>query len=232
MAYTLIAMAHAYIISGDAESAIRVSTEFASRTYQNPDVVVLRHTLFSVEDARKLSDVAHAAPLGDQKVVIVTATRFFHEAQNALLKLFEEPPPDTTLILVVLSEGMLLSTLRSRLTPLPGSTTGGLSELALEFLKADAGERDKLVAKLIDRSKSDKDAEKQRARSEAIRLVEDLIRVADKGQKGGKGTDELISFIDDLMHFLPILHTRSAPLKLIFEHLTLVIPKDLKKVAV
>jgi len=145
--------------------------------------------------------------------------------------LFEEPPPNTTLILVVPSEGMLLATLRSRLAPLPigEGTSSGLSELAQEYLKADSAEREKITTKLVDRSKSDKDEEKQQARSDAVRLAEDLLRAADTQHRNGKTTDELLSFIDDLMHFLPLLHTRSAPLKLIFEHLGLVIPKGLEK---
>src|SRR3989338_6853340 len=224
-------MAHAYVVAGDLESGIQTWKMFVVSKYINPDTVILRHSLFSVEDARKLSDIAHAAPIGEHKIVIVSATRLFHEAQNALLKLFEEPPPNTTLILVVPSEGMLLATLRSRLASLPigEGTSSGLSELAQEYLKADSAEREKITTKLVDRSKSDKYEDKQQARSDAVRLAEDLLRAADTQHINGKTTDELLSFIDDLMHFLPLLHTRSAPLKLIFEHLGLVIPKGLEK---
>ena len=41
-------------------------------------------------------DVAASAPfVGDYKVVIISASRAYHQAQNALLKLFEEPPEGT-----------------------------------------------------------------------------------------------------------------------------------------
>lgn len=230
-------MSQAYFITGGSEQGISRAEAFAEKTFgvsglANPDLVVLRHNLFSVEDARKLADIAVAAPVGEHKVIVVSVTRFFHEAQNALLKLFEEPPTNVTLILVIPSEGMLLPTLRSRLMELPsGATAHELSPLAQEFLKADAAEREKLVGKLVDRSKSDKDEEKQQARNDAVRLAEDLMRVADSVRKG-KDSRELRMFIDDLMHLLPLLHTRSAPLKLIYEHLLIVIPKGLPKALV
>ncbi|HEY4489266.1 MAG TPA: hypothetical protein VJA87_02175, partial [Candidatus Paceibacterota bacterium] len=63
-------MAHAYVVAGDLESGIQTSQTFAVSQYTNPDTVILRHSLFSVEDARKLSDIAHAAPIGEHKIVI------------------------------------------------------------------------------------------------------------------------------------------------------------------
>ena len=44
----------------------------------------------------KSAELAAGAPFaGEHKVVIIAANRAYHEAQNALLKLFEEPPPGT-----------------------------------------------------------------------------------------------------------------------------------------
>ncbi len=56
------------------------------------------------------------------------------EAQNALLRLLEEPPPDTTLVLVASSASGLLATLRSRCqrvvwpAELPGDAVGEWAE--------------------------------------------------------------------------------------------------------
>lgn len=231
-------MPHAYYITGDTESGITQAIGFAGKELgingpANPDLVVLRYQHFSVDDARRLMDVAVAAPLGDHKAIIVSAERFFHEAQNALLKLFEEPPANVTLILVIPSEGTLLATLRSRLCELPDAGTPGnelrLSALGQEFLAGSDEERQKLVEKLVDRSKSDKDEEKQRARIDAMRLAEDLVRTAYAGKAGSRGKADAREYrllLQDLDRFLPLLHTRSAPIKLIFEHLLLVIPKS------
>lgn len=231
-------MAHAYFVGGEAEEGIGKSLRFAETALGlapqgDPDLIVLRYGLFTVDDARKLLETCLSAPTaGEHKAVIVSVTRFFHEAQNALLKLFEEPPDGVTLVLVLPAEGLLLPTLRSRLVELPVENTErgvqrSVGELAQAFLAGDAKEREKLTNKLIDRSKSDKDEEKQQARSDAVRLVEDLIRTlgADFPATASPAERrERFLLLDDLTHFLPLLHTRSAPLKLIFEHIRLTYP--------
>ncbi|KND50899.1 MAG: DNA polymerase III delta prime subunit [Parcubacteria bacterium C7867-007] len=227
---------HAYLVTGESEQGIAAAVmhaeELGVTRDNNPDLMVLRHGLFSVDDARTISDRAtRAAMNGDQKVIIISALRLFHEAQNALLKIFEEPPAGTTLILVVPSDGMLLPTLRSRLLPLPNQT--GTSTLSVEteaFLSANGAAREAMITKLVDRSKSDTDEVKQAARNEAVRLVEGLMKASydtRSREKNAETQAALTGFLDDLSRFLPILHERSAPLKLIFEHILLVIPKRL-----
>lgn len=224
---------HAYYAIDEAESGIARSRAYAETALglsgaSNPDVVIFRYGLLSVEDARAIADIAVRAPVtGEQKAIIVSATRLFHEAQNSFLKLFEEPPAGTTLILVIPAEGMLLPTLRSRLLPLPETDAGRktLTARARAFLAAPSAEREKLVAKLLDRSKSDKEDEKQGARAEAIQLVEGCVIAVHELQSAGRDGSALSQLQEDLHAFLPILHERSAPLKLIFEHLLLVIPE-------
>jgi DNA polymerase III delta prime subunit len=228
-------MSHSYFITGETEEGIQsaerfIETERGMVVAGNSDVLTLRHSLLSVDDARKLRSLAELSPNnGDQKVLIISASRLFHEAQNALLKLFEEPPAGTLLILVIPSEGILLPTLRSRLLPLPMSnekkTSQHVSTEAQEFLKLGKAEREKFVTKILDRAKSDKDEEKQAARLAATHLIEGLTHVAHEKwqtEKSPAKQNELQLLLEDLNAFLPILHERSAPLKLIFEHLLLV----------
>lgn len=227
---------HAYYLVAEPEEGIARAHDYAAEELglsgsSNPDILIFRHSLFSVEDARRLADSVYRAPLlTDRKVVIVSATRFFHEAQNALLKIFEEPPEGTTIILILPAEGLLLPTLRSRLLPLSSSDAGsgaGVSAVVEAFLEADAKGREKLIAKLLDRTKSDKDEEKQAARAEAIVLVEGVLQAVHDHPREGTGPSrarEVLQLEQELLTFLPILHERSAPLKLIFEHLLLVIP--------
>jgi hypothetical protein len=223
-------MPHAYFITGETEEGIGAASSFAEAALGisavgNPDVMVFRHGLFSVDDARALRARADLSPTtGDQKILIVSASRLFHEAQNALLKLFEEPPAGTILILVIPAEGMLLPTLRSRLTQLP--SLGNAASFEDVFLNASKAEREKIIAKILDRTKSDKDEEKQAARLAAIRIVEGITRDAHmrwQSEKNPSKQKELQDLLEDLNSFLPIMYERSAPLKLIFEHIQLVI---------
>ncbi|MBR4282959.1 MAG: hypothetical protein IKT35_04515 [Clostridia bacterium] len=71
---------------------------------------------------------------GDRKVYIFHAD-LTEAAQNALLKIFEEPPQGVTFIIPCVSESSLLTTILSRATRLvfKGESGGGISELALEI---------------------------------------------------------------------------------------------------
>lgn len=225
---------HAYFVAGDAEEGIErslawIEKELGLTASGNPDVIVFRYDLFSVEDARAISEsTLRTSALGKGKAIVMSARRFFHEAQNALLKTFEEPPEGTHLFLIVPSEGVISSTLRSRLLPLPGSETESAHELAEAFASANASGREKIVEKLLARTKSDKPEEKQAARIDALSLAQGLAKLGYERRKKDADT-ELLAFLDDLNRFIPILHERSAPLKPILEHLLIVAPKNLTK---
>ncbi|HWH07204.1 MAG TPA: hypothetical protein VNU47_01610 [Candidatus Paceibacterota bacterium] len=215
---------HAYFLASPIEEGIQAALQFAREQLsfdETSDVTVLRYPFFSVDDARSLIDIASRAPqTGDSKVVILAAARIFHEAQNALLKLFEEPSPGTTLILILPSEGVLLPTLRSRLIALPSQSADVASATA--FLALSAEERRKYLDKLIERTKADKDQVKQEARKEALELMQALSRTYFyEGREGGEVDRDLL---EELESFTRALHDRSAPLKLISEHLLLVLP--------
>lgn len=221
-------MAQSFIAYGDIEAGIADATLYGEEVLglpplANPDVVVFRHGLFSVEDARRVGETAAHAPLAHtHTLTVIAAERIYHEAQNALLKLFEEPPAHAALVLVVPAEGQLLPTLRSRMLPLPRRADVP-SERQHPFISAGPVEREKMIAKLLDRARSGSDEDKQTARAEAIRIVEDLIRALYVQEESVERT----LLLRELDRFLPILHERSAPLKLIFEHLLLVLPKNL-----
>jgi len=226
---------HAYVYTGGRlegiEAAYRFCEERLNLSRQgNPDVTLFEFDHLSVDDARRIGTFAAQAPTqGEQKAIIIVTGRFFEQAQNAFLKIFEEPPEGTTLFLILPAEGVLLPTLRSRLITLPRDTTE-IADVAQKFLDADPAEREKIVTKLIARSKADKDKEDERqaARLEAVRIVEGIMRAAYAKRSNAKGnTGELDLLLKELDRFMPIMHERSAPLKLIFEHLRIVLPAGL-----
>lgn len=221
---------HAYLITGDSEAGIRSAEGFVEKELGlpvagNPDVIVLRYGLLSVEEARTFQDAVMRAPVkGDTKAIIVSATRFFFQAQNALLKTFEEPPKGTYLFLVLPTEGIVLPTLRSRLVTLGAHESA--SRIADEFLAANGEAREKLIAKLLDRTKGDKDEEKAAGRAEAVALIEGLTRRAYEANAKSP-SPALAAFLTDLDRFVPLMHDTSTPLKQIFEHLLIVMPDKL-----
>jgi len=237
---------HAFAIEAEAEEGIEIAQTWVEKELgmkaknpstklgaSNPDVVVLRYGLFSVADARRVLEVAASVPLaGENKVLIISASRAYHEAQNALLKLFEEPPPGMHLFLVLPSLGGLLPTLRSRVQVLQGYKDESIkykgksiSKEAEEFIKASKERRSAIIKKLT----SGKDEEERRElRDEAIEIVNG-VEAAAYQQRGNtlqfpKGVSSLLN---DIAVLRSHLYDRSAPVKMILEHLSLVIPRNL-----
>lgn len=69
-----------------------------------------------VDEARLVTQQAVLTPVvGTRQCVVLTLVTITHEAQNALLKLLEEPPTTTRFVLVVPTQLVLLPTLLSRL---------------------------------------------------------------------------------------------------------------------
>lgn len=224
---------HAFVIEAEAEEGIKVAEAWAEKELEmksgnNPDLVVLRYGLFSVAEARHVCDIASSAPfVGEYKVVIISANRAYHEAQNVLLKLFEEPPKETYLFLILPALGSLLPTLRSRVQVLEKgavsrSSRHEIPKTAEEFLKANKEKRTALIKKL---ASGDDEEERRENRDEAIAILNGVEAVAyEKFKKRG---GEAAALLSDIAILRSHLHDRSAPVKMILEHLSLVLPKDL-----
>ena len=244
---------HAYLYVGGKEAGIAAARAFlATRGLagaDNPDISVFSYEgTLPVDVVRSINALAQqSGRSGVEKAIIIAAGRLFVESQNALLKTFEEPPEGTTLVLIIPAEGILLPTLRSRLLHLPGTAISA-EDAAAFLIASDAdrtklitklvakaststaaciaspAEREKIVTKLLARTKDAKDEEKQAARMEAMRLCQGLMVALSE-----KNFPERERLLGELSRFMPILHTSSAPLKLIFEHLLLVLPKGSSK---
>ncbi len=233
---------HAFVIEAEVEEGIRaaqawVEKELGMKGKSNPDIVVLRYGLFSVEEARRVAELAAGAPFrGEHRVVIIAATRAYHEAQNALLKLFEEPPPETYLFFILPTLGGLLPTLRSRVQVLNtlldvrrptfdvGRRTSYIPEAAEEFMKASKEKRSAMIKKLT--SGKDED-ERRELRDGAIAIVNGIEAVAYREMHVGRTTSYMRELLEDIQVLRGYLYDRSAPTRMILEHLSLVIPKNL-----
>ncbi|MBI2409739.1 hypothetical protein HYV30_01715 [Candidatus Kaiserbacteria bacterium] len=241
---------HAFVIEAEAEAGIAAAKEYANNELRitnyggNPDVVILKYGLLSVEEARRIAEIAAGKPFaGEHKVVIIAASRVYHEAQNALLKVFEEPPPGTYLFLVLPATGSLLPTLRSRVQILQqeresarmiyhtstdnadypdsdGYRKSIISGPAEEFMKGSKEKRSAIVKRLT----SGKDEEERRElRDEALAIVNG-IEAASYAACEGQTFTKQAALLSDIAILRGYLHDRSAPVKMILEHLSIVTP--------
>lgn len=111
------------IIHKDATTRQEYATTLAKKENINPfDIVVIQlETSLGIEDVRTIQKKIFLKPFkGDNKALIIyNAHTASIEAQNALLKLLEEPPAHTLLILTAESKQNFLPTIISRCTIIP-----------------------------------------------------------------------------------------------------------------
>lgn len=106
-------MHHANLLIGEKDQALLCIPQ----SLQNAGVDITHHTYerMSIGDVRSLIREVLLKPISLEKnTFVISAQSILVEAQNALLKMFEEPNPHTVFYLIVPRENVLLPTLRSR----------------------------------------------------------------------------------------------------------------------
>ena len=120
---------HANLLVGapeEAESYLRSLCEVSGiKLANNPDFFAFRTETFGIDEARELrllstrkAVTTTEAGQAGRKIFFITPIRLTLEAQNALLKTFEDPFPGTLFFLAVREEGLIVPTLRSRMQTL------------------------------------------------------------------------------------------------------------------
>ncbi len=97
-----------------AKSQIIISDDFEEIEKEFEGAKLFRADEFKVEDAKEVIKEAHIST-AEPKVLVLLANRYNIYAQNALLKILEEPPRGVSFILVAKSKSTFLPTVLSRL---------------------------------------------------------------------------------------------------------------------
>lgn len=110
---------HAYLIEGEREKIIPEILEFVRSlgvdTNANSDFSHISLDSFKIEDARNLKSLAgEKSYSSSRRVFLVSVNSFLLEAQNSLLKMFEEPIENTHFFVVMSDTNSLLATFISR----------------------------------------------------------------------------------------------------------------------
>ncbi|MFA6050661.1 MAG: hypothetical protein WC761_05705 [Candidatus Paceibacterota bacterium] len=208
---------HAILVESDQETALalfRAHLESAGREIErNPDVMFVDFQSFGIDEARSLIALSLNAPVRDEKkTVVLSIGDITREAQNALLKLFEDPNPHVEFLITIDNAHALLPTLRSRLHIV--SVTEAEKEDtydAKEFIDSSLGERMALIEKMV---KDQKDSgSKSGIRSFLRTLVSELEKEPVKNVEALRSATQALLYIDD----------KGASVKLLLESTALAI---------
>lgn len=177
----------------------------------DPDIHIETFGDFGIAEARRLTVRASMMPVAAPKhIFVVCVTNLTHEAQNALLKLLEEPPGRVQFYLIVPKRGLLLPTLQSRLffVDSPENTaTTAVSQTFTDFHHASLGDRLTQVANL--------------SKEKATAKIEEIVAGAEIIARDTRDEKLLRSVILVRDH----LGRRGASTKMLLEDLALTLPQ-------
>jgi DNA polymerase III delta prime subunit len=207
---------HAYFIEGD-KAAILAAVEafledaFSIKREGHPDVHFSEYESMGIDESRSLQEMQSMRPLlGDRKIFIIIVQSMTGEAQNSLLKVFEEPTPGTHFFVISPSQRILLPTLRSRMIVLVHESTNETSDGgAREFTQLSYKDRFTFVADMIE----------AKDRSKAEGLLQGIVSILDEDKESlDKSKGELLK---ELLTLIRYVKDRSSSLKLILERVSL-----------
>jgi len=213
---------HACLIQGDKDVVLKplisfFEKELSFKTKGNPDFHYMEFDTFGVSDGRTLKGRAAQKALSGRKIFVATFNAMTHEAQNALLKLFEEPTKDTHFFLITPNIDKLLLTLRSRMFLLSEESTiqEDFKKDAKLFLTSPTKDRLKHLKGMIESK------DKALVTSFLDAVEAELYRATKRDKNSGRFLESL-SVIEEAKSFVL---DRGSSLKLLLEHVALTLPK-------
>lgn len=214
---------HAYLISGErgGTSAADFLSESGISVPEGASVTVRIFRTLSIDDARELF-LAHLRKTSEESPVVYLIEFAFmtREAQNALLKMLEEPSPHTYFIIATPHPELLLPTLRSRLALMQEAMKRGrdVRKEAVRFLNGTIPERLEMITPFLPNAKDDIPAD----RSGAENLLRGLIVLLH--QKALNDNVQMPSLIGQLDKLHGYITDPSSSVKLILEYVAHSVP--------
>jgi len=216
---------HAYCILGNTVDVVDklekiFLKELDFSVVNNPDFWYGEFDVMKIKDGRSINDLHQNRPIiGDRKIFVVTANFITEDAQNSMLKLFEEPRGDTHFFLVIPSLDNIIPTLKSRLFVIDTSETESSLINAKDFLRMSVGKRMESVKKICE-SVSDEEESKM----EIIKFINSLEKEFKKNINFLKTSDNDIKMFEEIEKIRQYASEQSPSLKMLLEHLSLMLP--------
>lgn len=215
---------HAYLFKDTGESVLLELKEFLEdklkfKTKGNPDFWCGKFDTFGINDGREIIQLqSRTASTGDTKVFVIKSNFFTIEAQNSLLKMFEEPTPGTIFFVITQNTEVLLPTLRSRLFApevkivLERSPLCGVD--VEEFLKNKQAKRIKLLKEIIE----------AKDKNMAIFFLNEMERILYKKFQGSVSKPDSVFVFEEIIKSKKYLNGRAPSVKMILENIALITP--------
>ena len=216
---------HAYCILGNTVDVVNELEKFFSKELNfsinnNPDFWYGEFDVMDVDDARAVKILHQNKPTAGDKKIFVVRTNFITEkAQNAMLKLFEEPRGDTHFFLVLPSLNNIIPTFRSRLFIVDNNEKSNSLINPKEFLKMPIGKRMETVKKICGII-----SDEEESKIEIIKFVNSLEIELKKKINFLKTTEQELKMFEEIEKVRQYAGEQSPSLKMLLEHLSILLP--------
>lgn len=217
---------HAYILEGHHHSIYPSLCQFCEKelkfkTRANPDFYYEVFERFSVSDARKLHEMQMRKTTNvGRKIFIIAFTFITKEAQNALLKVLEEPTEGTHFFFITTNTKTLLDTVLSRVVHISDMADSSLEEVeedARKFLKSSYKKRMDFVAGMVGDIQKEKKSKADVLfflQSLEHLIHQDFLKDPDKEKARGLKEVHLVE---------TYIHDQGSSAKQLLEHISLVV---------
>lgn len=217
-----------YVIEGEpdilAYELVRFLEDRGTIKSKSPDVFFQVCESFTINDSREIKEWNSRMGISLGKKVCIIATKFINrEAEQALLKIIEEPARDTHIFIIVPDVSLLLDTIisRAQVVKLGQNISKEKRELALKFIKSNSKGRLEIISQII---KENKDEDNSSVlRGYVVAFVNEIEKVLYEEWKKNRGDKKLKLSLEEIEKNRDFLNIPGSSAKMILEHLALVI---------
>lgn len=217
---------HAYFIENRSFEEVAKDLQKIDFNWKaNPDFWHLETESLSIDDARTIKDLQSQKPIaGERRVFVIETFAMTNEAQNALLKVFEEPTAGALFIVIAPSAHILLPTLRSRMLVISNEKTAVASPIdTKKFIAAGAAKRIEMLKPILESkdAEGNKRADKKAAAAFLSALREECGKSVSRMSERSEFSRDGFAALEAIDEALLYLFDRSSSVKLLLENVSM-----------
>lgn len=211
---------HSYLLVGDREETKKALEHFLNKDLQfsqqgNPDFLEIECGACGIDEARSLRARTGMRAIGERKVAILSFDSITTEAQNSLLKIFEDGVGDTTFFVIAPTLEIFLPTLLSRFFIAKMGAEDNIQENSYKnFLSSLPAKRIELLADVIE----------NKDKTEALQFFNYLERELHEELLNKNMDEKIAQACNEVLKCKGFLYDRSPSVKMILEHISCTMP--------
>lgn len=220
---------HAYLIEGDRGVLEKEVLEFIEgigvSTMANSDFSHISVDSFKIEDARQLKAFSLERGISSgRRIFLVSANNFLLEAQNSLLKMFEEPIENTHFFLLVPDANIFLPTFISRFYVISSELSEANNKDVEKFISMSLPLRLNFIKDLLVEPKDKEEVGVESSRSKSLKFLNSLEQALGNKLLGNSTIFTSPGVFEHLFKVRKYLSQPGSSVKSLMESVAVVVP--------